>query len=104
MFEVLGVLIGVGGVILFGFISSGVWKKEKNIALNATMTLKIHLKTHLMTYFISLNFVENAKEGSGTIHTINFFNNIRVIIPYNIFLIWRIYVSRKNYYTYFKIK
>ena len=64
MFEILGVLIGVGGVIVFGFISSGVWKKEKNIALNATMTLKSHLKTHFMTHIISLNFAENAMEGS----------------------------------------
>jgi len=39
-------------------------KKKKNIALNATMTLKSHLKTHFMTHIISLNFVENAKEAS----------------------------------------
>ena len=45
MFEVLGVLIGVGGVILFGFISSGVWKKEKNIALNVITLLKTHFFT-----------------------------------------------------------
>ena len=40
MFEVLGVLIGVGGVILFGFISSGVWKKEKKYCLECNNLIK----------------------------------------------------------------
>ena len=40
MFEVLGVLIGVGGVIVFGFISSGVWKKEKKYCLKCNNLIK----------------------------------------------------------------
>tara|TARA_B100000686_G_scaffold281868_1_gene303914 strand:- start:44 stop:235 length:192 start_codon:yes stop_codon:yes gene_type:complete len=44
MFEILGVLIGVGGVIVFGFISSGVWKKEKKYCLKCNNDIKESFK------------------------------------------------------------
>ena len=64
MFEILGVLIGVGGVIVFGFISSGVWNyfSQKKYCLKCNNDIKESFKD---SFYEPYSFTKFCRECDG---------------------------------------